>query len=320
MRIMKKCIWFALVILMSWVLILEGKAIVDMILDYPDLTVGDYDLLDWTLQKLIVFHLPIWFLVLLGLIRSFLGGNWFPFAERIPVSVTKTVMAAAAILWVGLAVFSAVYLRQIQKSYDLYFRMESVFSRWRTVFPVILYYSVLLYIEQWSIQRNCSRQDTRKIQVWITVTLFLTCLIAVFVGGVGLGYIPLGYVDSLNRLEDYYLWWFYLYLAVFLLPLWFFSARKTVRLLRGDAQWLTLSTILPKKMTAWIALILTGLMVWQIQEGRYYGALTMDVPEYAEAAAMGHMYQAMLWGLALFYMLCLLVRQIRSAHKVKRTP
>ena len=35
----KRCLWLALVVLMSWVLILEGKAVVDAILAHPDLTV-----------------------------------------------------------------------------------------------------------------------------------------------------------------------------------------------------------------------------------------------------------------------------------------
>lgn len=54
-RNVKRCIWLTLVILMSWVLILEGKAVVDTILAHPDLTVRDYDHLDWSLQKMIVF-------------------------------------------------------------------------------------------------------------------------------------------------------------------------------------------------------------------------------------------------------------------------
>lgn len=61
MRIMKKCIWFALVILMSCLLILEGKAIVDMILFHSDLAASDNDHLGWSIQKLIVFYLGCWF-------------------------------------------------------------------------------------------------------------------------------------------------------------------------------------------------------------------------------------------------------------------
>lgn len=52
---MKRYLWLALVVLMSRVLILEGQAVFDTILIPPDLTVRDYDHLDWSLQKMIVF-------------------------------------------------------------------------------------------------------------------------------------------------------------------------------------------------------------------------------------------------------------------------
>jgi hypothetical protein len=127
-------------------------------------------------------------------------------------------------------------------------------------------------------------------------------------------------VDSPNNLEDYYLWWFSLYTAVFFLPFWFFSARKTVRAFKDNPQWLTLTTIIPKTITVLIALAATGFMVQQIQECRYWNEWTefADLPEYGEAAAMGHTFQAMMWGLLLFYMICLFVKQIRAARKTKR--
>lgn len=308
-----RCLWLALVLLMSGVLILEGIAVVDAILVPSELTVRDYDHLDWSLQKLVLFHLPIWCLALLGLLRSFLGENWFPFAERIPISVTKAVMAAAAILWAGLAVFSAVYLKQIQKSYDLYDRMESVFSRWRTVFPVVLYYSALLYIEQWCIQKKCSRQNIRKKQLWFTVTLFLTFMILFCLGGVKLWYIPLSHVDSLNTLEDFDLWLFSLYFGVlFLLP-WFLSARKTVRLFRHE-KWLSLSSLIPRKLTVLTALILTGFTAWQILECRNWRGLCLncDYSEYAQAAGNLHLFYVMVGGFVLLCTTCLLIKQIRS--------
>ena len=93
------------------------------------------------------------------------------------------------------------------------------------------------------------------------MTIFLSYLIVTFLGCVDLWYIPLSRVDSPNNLEDYHLWWFSLYSAVFFLPLWFFSARKTVRLFMDNTQWLTLTTILPKKITVLIALAATGLVV-----------------------------------------------------------
>ena len=77
-------------------LILEGKAVADTIIAHPDLTIRDYDRLDWSIQKMVVFYFPIWCLAFLGLLRSILGENCFPFAERIPISVTKAVMAASA--------------------------------------------------------------------------------------------------------------------------------------------------------------------------------------------------------------------------------
>ena len=159
----------------------------------------------------------------------------------------------------------------------------------------------------------------RKKQMWVTVTIFMTYLIITFLGGVDLWYIPLSRVDSPNNLEDYYLWWFSLYTTVFFLPFWFFSARKTVRAFKDNPQWLTLTTIIPKTITVLIALAATGFMVQQIQECRYWNEWTefADLPEYGEAAAMGHTFQAMMWGLLLFYMICLFVKQIRAARRAK---
>lgn len=318
-RIMKRCIWFALVILMSCLLILEGKAVVDTILAHPDLTIRDYDHLDWSIQKMVVFYFPIWCLAFLGLLRSFLGENWFPFAERIPMSVTKAVMAVAAILWVSVAVFGWVYLEQIKKSYDLSSRMESLFSRWRTVFPVILYYSVLLYIEQWSIQKNCSRQNIRKKQLWFTVTVFLTLMILLFLGGVKLWYIPLSHVDSPNTLEDFDLWLFSLYFGVLFLPLWFLSARKTIRLFKHE-RWLSLSAVIPRKITVLTALILTGFTVWQVLECRNWSALCLssDLPERIQANVSLHVFLAMVGGLAFFFTICILIRQLRAVQNEKQ--
>ena len=314
-----RCLWLALVLLMSGVLILEGKAVVDTILAHPDLTVRDYDHLDWALQKTTVFYLPIWCLALLRLLRSFLGENWFPFAERIPMSVTKAVVVVAAALWIGLAVFSAVYLKQIQKSYDLYYRMESVFSRWGTVFPVILYYAALLYIEQWCIQRKCTRQSIRKKQLWFTVTLFLTFMVLFCLGGVKLWYIPLSHVDSPNTLEDFDLWLFSLYFGVLFLPPWFLSARKTIRLF-GHEGWLSLSAVIPRKVTVLTTLALTGFIAWQIGECRNWSKLllTSDLPEYGQAAANLHLFYAMVGGLAFLCTICILIKQLRATYKEKQ--
>ena len=319
-EILKKCMWGLLVLLLTYLMIQAGKDASDNIRIEGDPTFRFYVALSWEILKGIAAILPVWLLSILGLARTCFGENWFPFSEKIPVGVTKTVMAAAVILWVGVAVVGAIYSEQTQDSYAIRYRMENRFDGWRTTLALILFYSILLYIEQWSIQRKCSRQIIRKKQVWTTVTLFLTLLIQYSVGGVKLWYIPLSYVDCPNNLEDYYLWWFSLYTAVFFLPLWFFSARKTVRLFKGSAQWLALTTIVPKKITVLIAFVATGVMVQQIQESRYWNEWTefADVPEYGEAAAMGHTFQAMMWGLLLFYMICLFVKQIRAARRMKR--
>ena len=100
---------------------------------------------------------------------------------------------------------------------------------------------------------------------------------------------------------------------------WFFSVRKTIRVFRDNTQWLALTTVIPKTIPVLIALASTGLMVQQIQESRYWNKWieSADVPEYGEAAAMGHSFQAKLWGLVLFYMICLFVKQIRAARRAK---
>lgn len=153
----------------------------------------------------------------------------------------------------------------------------------------------------------------------VLLTLFLTLMIQYSLGAMELWYIPLSRVDSPNTLEDYGLWWFSLYTAIFFLPLWFFSARKTICLFKNDERWLTLSVIIPPKITIVISLTLTGRMVWQILESLPDRAriASFDVSEYLEAAAIAHMCQAMLWGLALIYTICLLVKQSRTAHRAK---
>lgn len=158
-----------------------------------------------------------------------------------------------------------------------------------------------------------------KRSLWVLLTLFLTLMIQYSLGAMELWYISLSHVGSPNTLEDYVLWWFSLYTAIFFLPLWFFSARKTIRLFKNDEHWLTLSAIIHPKITIVISLILTGLMVWQILESLSDRAMigSFDVPEYLEAAATAHMCQAMLWGLALIYTICLLVKQTRVAHRAK---
>lgn len=318
-ELMKKGLWVILVILVSFLMIQGGQASAENIRIEGEPTFHYYIGLSWEILKEIAVILPVWLLSLLGLARSFFGENWFPFAEKIPVRVTKVVLVAATVLLVGVAVAGAVYSAQNEDSYAVQYMMENRFEGWQNVFAWTLFYGILLYVEQWCIHRNCSRQNIRKKQIWVTVTIFLTLLILLELDCVDLWYIPLNRVDDLNDLEDYYLWWFSLYSAVFILPLWFFTARKTVRLFKNNEQWLTLSALIPKKITVLTAFLLLGIMVWQIQQWRSRSAWISfsEVPEYTRAAGMGHLFQAMIWGLTLFYILCLFVKQIRSARRIK---
>ncbi len=317
--IVKKCMWIMLVILMSFLMFQAGQAASKNIWINGDPTFQSYIALSWEILKGIAAIIPVWLLSLLGLARSFFGENWFPFAEKIPVHITKVILVTGVILLIGITAAGAVY-SEFTEDFHAQYRMEHIVEGWQNVFAWVLFYGSLLYAEQWCIQRNCSRQNIRKKQAWITVTFLLTCLIVASLRGMDLWYIPLDYVDSPNRLEDYLLWWYSLYMAVFFLPPWFFSARKTVRLFKNNTQWLTLSTIISKRITALIALMLTGLVVWQIQE--YRSCISWlsfsEVPEHAEAMAVGHEFQAMIWGLALFYMLCLLAKQILAVRRAKR--
>lgn len=317
--IMSKCIWVMLVVLMSFLMIQAGQAASKNIWIEGDPTFHYYVSLFLEILKGIAAILPVWLLTLLGLARSCFGENWFPFAQKIPIRVTKLILVAAAILLIGVSVAEKIYLEYTTVPFWTRDTVEESFREWQGVFAWTLFYGILLYMEQWCIRRNDSRQMIRKKQLWVVVTIFLAYLIVVFIGGVDLWYTPLERVGDLNSLEDYELWWFSLYSAVFVLPLWFFSARKMIRLFKNNEQWLTLSTIIPKKITALIALTLAGLMVWQIQESRSDRAMipSFDVPEYLEAAATGHMFQALIWGLALFYSLCLLVKQLRATRRTK---
>lgn len=319
-EIMKKCMWGLLVILITYLMIQAGKDSSNNIWIEGDPTFRYYAALSWEILNGIAVFLPVWLLSLLGLARSCFGENWFPFAQKIPVRVTKMILAAAVILLIGVSVAEKVYLEYTTVPFWVRDTVKESFDQWQSVFVWTLFYGMLLYIEQWCIRRNDSRQMIRKKQLWVVVTIFLAYLIVVFIGGIDLWYTPLERVGDLNGLEDYELWWFSLYSAVFVLPLWFFSARKMIRLFKNNEQWLTLTDIIPKKITAMIALAATGFMVQQIQESRYWNEWTefADLPEYGEAASMGHTFHAMMWGLLLFYMICLFVKQIRTARRAKR--
>lgn len=317
--ILKKCMWGLFVLLITYLMILAGKDASGNVWSEGNPTFRYYVSLLWEILMGIAVFVPVWLLALLGLVRCYLGENWFPFAKKIPVRVTKTVMAVSAILMVCVLAAEKIYLTYASYPFWERYTIEECFDGWQTLFAWTLFYGMLLYIEQWCIRRNDSRQIIRKKQIWVTVTLFLTWFILFELSCVELWYTPLERVGDLNTLEDYDLWWFSLYAAVFFLPLWFFSARKTVRLFKRDEQWLMLTTIISKKITALIALVATGLMVWQLRESSSDRARIpfFDIPEYLEASATGHMVQAMIWGLLLFYTICLLIKQIRLVRREK---
>ena len=126
-------------------------------------------------------------------------------------------------------------------------------------------------------------------------------------------------MDSTNTLEDFDLWLFSLYFGVlFLLP-WFLSARKTVRLFRHE-KWLSLSVVIPRKVTVLTTLALTGFIAWQIWEWRNWSKLLLnsDLPEYGQAAANLHLFYAMVGGLAFLCTICILIKQLWAAYKEKQ--
>ena len=315
----KKLLWILLVVLVSVLLVWRFQIASENVRIYREPDFDYYFSLFWEILKELAVLLPVWLLSLLGLIRSFVGENWFPFAERIPIRATKFLLAITAPLFVCITIAGAMYAEYSNDSYVIQDMLENRFEAWKTTLAWILFYCILLYIEQRGIQRNCVRKDIRKQQAWVTVTIALTWLILIELSCVDLWYIPLSAVSSPNTSEDYYLWWFSLYSAVFILPLWFFAARKTIRLFRKNMQWLELSSIVPAKITALVVLASTVLMISQIRESRYWNewVKTADVPEYGEAAALGHTFQALMWGLALFYTICLLAKQILAARQVK---
>lgn len=319
-EIIKKSLWIVLVIFVSFLMIQEGKTASAHIRIDIESTFQYCVSLLWEILNGIAVLLPVWLLSLLGLARSFLGENWFPFAEKIPMRVTKIIMVISVILLIGVTVAGTFYSEYSDAPYYVQYAMENRLERLQTVSAWALFYSILLYVEQWCIQRNYGRQKIRKKQKWVTVIIFLTWLILLELSCVNLWYIPLRSVDCPNNLEDYYLWWFSLYLAVFFSLPWFFAVRKTVRLFKNNAQWLTLSSVIPKKFTVLVALLVSGVLVWEIREWRFDSAFfsKCDLPEYADAVALEHLFRTMIWGLIVIYMFCLLVKQIRSSQKMHR--
>ena len=166
-------------------------------------------------------------------------------------------------------------------------------------------------------KENVNQQNGWKKWVWAAVTACLTLIIMLLAECVTMWYLPLSYVNSPNTLEDYYLWWFSLCMAAFFLPPWFFSARHTIRLFLNNQKWLAISAAISPLITVLTVLAAAGVFVWEFIEYRSWReqAVISDIPEYAEAAAMGSLFQAAILGMALFYLLCLLFKQRRAKHQ-----
>lgn len=168
----------------------------------------------------------------------------------------------------------------------------------------------------WSLQllarQHWGRNKLWKTRIWITVTVGLLNVILLQLSFIDIWYVPLRYVDSPNRLEDYFLWWSCLFNALFLAPLCFLAARKTVRLHKGK-QWLSLSELLPMKVTCLAALVLVGLMVAVHRKYSGYGG--SDVPEYGSALGIAGLCQTLLLLTGLVYVLWILVKQLRRRAK-----
>lgn len=317
---LKKLLWVLLVVMVSGLMVWRFHIASEIVRIYQEPDFDYYVSLFWEILKELAILLPVWLLCLFGLARSFLGESWFSFSEKIPIRVTKLILSVTAPLLIGVAVSGSLYSEYTNDPYAIQYMLENRFEAWKSTLAWILFYGILLYIEQCGIRQNCSRKIVHKQQTWVAMTIVLIWMILFELSCVDLWYIPLNYVGSPNTLEDYYLWWFSLYSAVFLLPFLFFSVRKVTRLFKNDDQWLTLSMIVPKKITALFALVEAGLIVWQVQESQNWNewAEIADVPEYGEAAALGHTFQALMWGLALFYTICLLIKQILAVRRVKR--
>lgn len=224
--------------------------------------------------------------------------------------MTRIVFVATAILLIGVTAAGSVYTANATGSLDIRYQTEETFRSLRTLLAWVLYYTGLLYMEQWCLRRNCSRKSIRQRQLWGTITVVLTRLIWVAFSCADMWYIPLNLVDSPNRLEDYFLWCYSLCSAAFCIPLWFLAARKTIRLFRND-QWLRLSDKIPGSVTTLAALIFAWLTAWQVREALvcWEWQAISEMPEHAQAMETAHEAQAFLWTLALIYTLLLLRKQ-----------
>ena len=199
-EILKKCIWGLLVLLITYLMIQAGYNASGHIWINGEPTFRYYVALYLEILSGIAAFVPVWLLALLGLARCCLGENWFPFEEKIPIRLTKIVLVTGAILFIGVSIASAVYSEHTEDAYRIRYAMEERFDGWQTVCAWTLFYSILLYIKQWCIQRNCGRKNTIQKQAWTMTTIFLAYLSITSLGGVDLWYIPLSYVDCPDQL------------------------------------------------------------------------------------------------------------------------
>lgn len=318
--IMKKALWILTVALVTVVMIRVGRNALGNIWISREPDARYYYLVTWEIVERTAVILPVWLLSLLGLARSFLGENWFPFAGMIPILATKRILAAAAAALIGVSAAAAVYGAYTKDLYAVRYMVKERFRDTENILAWILFYGMLLYIEQWCLSVKEGRKQIAKKQVWFSVTILLTWILRELISCCALWYTPMMAVNNLNAQEDYFLWWFSMILVVLYFPLWFFCARGTIRLF-GKAQWLSLSRIIPWKLAALAGSGLAGLLFRQILKYRACIAWTAmsDVPEYTQARAVGYLARSMIYGLMLFYDTILLSKQFLAARRSKRT-
>lgn len=317
--VLNKCLWTILTIAVSLIFFQECAAAWEQrpIHQGPSFTYFASMVPMWMPEmKQAVLFCSFWLLTLLGFVRSFLGQNWFPITEKISLRTTKRIIWITCVLLLGTVVAGAAYAEHSQAHRVIQDMAESILDGVHYLLALVLFYSVQILGEQLCQQKKCSRRDIWKMRIWITVTALLLYLICVNISCVDMWYIPLEFVDCLNELEDYYLWWFCFFNAVFCAPLCFFSARKAIRIYKGP-QWLVLSEKIPKVIAILAAVTFAGLLVWNVKE--YMDCLSWralcEVPEYADAVEMKHTFRALLSGTGLFYALYIFVKQARATKK-----
>lgn len=323
--ILKKSLWSIVALAITALLVQSCYVAWPRLPDPADFSPVFYgDLVsDWVATwSTVVFLLPLWLLSLLELGKAFLGEDRFHIAEKIPLRFTKVSILVILIMLIVWSTVGAAYLNQLNLDLGTKLIVESGFLFMQEVLAVALFYSVQLLGQQYCIRKGCSRRDIWKMRFWITITALLVWFELLLLEGMDMWYAPLHYVDNLNTLEDYYLWQFCLFLVVFFLPFCFFAARKAIRICKGP-RWLSLSEMIPRKVSGLLSLSLLGLTLWRILEYRDYTSSDRhcDVAEIVEASAMGRFFQILICGLCLFYAVCIWVKQIitkcRNRNKEK---